>query len=173
VYSEFDPKTKGDIWLLPMDGSVAGKPLPFLRSKFNEIFGQLSPDSHWMAYTSDESGQREVYVRTFPAGERQSRISIAGGAQPRWRGDGKELFFIAADGKLMAVTVKAVSGTKPSFEAGAPQPLFEALLAHAPGDNLFQYDVTTDGKRFLLSTIAGASAPQLNVVVNWEAGLKK
>jgi hypothetical protein len=73
----------------------------------------------------------------------------------------------------MAVTVKAVSGTKPSFEAGAPQPLFEALLAHAPGDNLFQYDVTTDGKRFLLSTIAGASAPQLNVVVNWEAGLKK
>jgi hypothetical protein len=71
----------------------------------------------------------------------------------------------------MAVTVKAVSGTKPSIEA--PQPLFEALLAQAPGDSLFQYDVTTDGKRFLLSTIAGASAPQLNVVVNWEAELKK
>jgi hypothetical protein len=73
----------------------------------------------------------------------------------------------------MAVTVKAVSGTKPSFEAGAPQPLFEAVLAQAPGDTMFQYDATADGRRFLLSTIAGASATQLNVVVNWEAGLKK
>jgi dipeptidyl aminopeptidase/acylaminoacyl peptidase len=92
VYSEFDPKTKGDIWLLPMDGSVAGKPLPFLRSEFNEIFGQLSPDSHWMAYTSDESLRREVYVRPFPAGEGQSRTLIAAGEQPRWRGDARNYF---------------------------------------------------------------------------------
>ena len=71
------------------------------------MFGQLSPDSHWMAFTSDRSGRREVYVRPFPAGEGEWTISIAGGEQPRWRADGKELFFEAADGKMMAVPVKA------------------------------------------------------------------
>jgi len=94
VYSEDDPKTKDDIWLLPMDGGADRKPAPFLHSEFNELHGQLSPDSHWMAYTSDKTGQREVYVTPFPTGEGETRISIAGGEQPRWRGDGKELFFV-------------------------------------------------------------------------------
>jgi hypothetical protein len=135
----------------------------------------LSRDSHWIAYTSDESGRREVYVRPFPAGEGQWPISIAGGEQPRWRGDGKELFFVGADGKMMAVLVKAVAGTKPSFEVGSPQPLFDAYLAQVPNNQLFEYDVTADGKRFLLNTtgIGSASAPPLTVVVNWDAGLKK
>ena len=105
IYHEFDPQTKRNIWVLPMEAGVAGKPILFLGTAFDELFGQLSPDGHWMAYTSDESGQREVYVRPFPAAEGQrpalpSRISIAGGEQPRWRGDGKELFFEAADGKM-------------------------------------------------------------------------
>src|SRR5215467_6361045 len=77
VYSEVDPKTKRDIWVLPMEGGTERKPIPFLHSEYNEIFGQLSPDSHWMAYTSDESGQRQVYVRNFPAGDHQWTISIA------------------------------------------------------------------------------------------------
>ena len=93
VYSETDPKTKQDIWVLPMEGGGDRKPVAFLHSEFSETFGQLSPDSHWMAYTSDESGQREVYVRPFPAGDGQSKISIAGGEQPRWCCDGKELLF--------------------------------------------------------------------------------
>jgi serine/threonine protein kinase len=92
VYQEADPKTRLDIWVLPMDGVTYRKPVPFLRSKFNEFSGQLSPDSHWMAYASDESGQREVYVQSFPEGEGRTKISTAGGEQPRWRGDGKELF---------------------------------------------------------------------------------
>jgi serine/threonine protein kinase len=174
VYQELYPRTDRDILVLPMEGRKERRPVAFLHSEFNELFGQLSPDSHWMAYTSDESGQREVYVRPFPGGEFQRPISIAGGEQPRWRGDGKELFFEGADGKMMAVAVKATVGIKPLFEPGAPQPLFEVHLAQDPTDVIFQYDVTTDGKRFLLNTVVGPlSAPVINVVVNWDAGLKK
>jgi serine/threonine protein kinase len=176
VYSEIDPKTKRDIWVLPMQGGAERKPLAFLHSEFNEIFGQLSPDSHWMAYTSDESGgQREVYVRSFPAGDYQKRISIAGGEQPRWRGDGKELFFVGADGKMMAVPIiKAMAGPKPTFETAAPETLFDAHML-ATTTPQFEYDVTADGKRFLINSISGssASAPYLNVVVNWDGDLKK
>jgi hypothetical protein len=175
VYSELDLKTKRDIWVLPMDRGPEYKPIRFLRSEFDENFGQLSPDSHWMAYTSDESGRREVYVRPFPGGEFQRPISLAGGEQPRWRGDGKELFFMGGDGKMMAVMVKAVAGSKPSFEPEAPRALFGAHLAQFATIPLFEYDVTSDGKRFLLNTIASGptSATLLNVVVNWDAGLKK
>jgi Tol biopolymer transport system component/predicted Ser/Thr protein kinase len=179
VYTEADPKTKLDVWVLHMGAGAERKPAPFLRSEFNERLGQLSPDSHWMAYTSDESGRREVYVRPFPAAEGQWKISLAGGDQPRWRGDGKELFFVGADRMMMAVAVRGGSppgpGTKPSFEAGAPQPLFEANLAQSPANNVLEYDVTADGKRFLLATVvAGAtSEPPLTVVSNWTAGLKK
>ena len=146
-----------------------------MRSEFNEINGQLSPDSHWMAYTSDETGQREVYVRPFPAGEGRQKISIQGGEQPRWRGDGKELFFLGADGNMMAVAVKSAPGAKPSFDAGTPRPLFEAHLAQVFNDTLFEYDVTADGERFLLDVAGGSSlsAPQLDIVVNWNSAPKK
>jgi hypothetical protein len=154
VYREDDPKTRRDICVLAMDGVTKGKPVPFLRSEFNEYEGQLSPDSHWMAYTSDASGQPEVYVRPFPDGEGPMKISIAGGEQPRWRGDGKELFFVGADGKMMAVAVKSTAGPRPSFEPGVPEVLFQAKLARAPTNPLFEYDVTTDGKRFLLDNVA-------------------
>jgi len=176
VYGEIDPKTKQDLWVLPTDGAATDrKPIPFLRTEFNELFGQLSPDSHWMAFTSDRSGRREVYVRPFPPGEGEWTISIAGGEQPRWRGDGIELFFEAADGKMMAVPVKAVGEAKPSFEAGTPVALFDAHMQHAPANGLFEYDVTADGKRFLIDTTSGSGAalPPLTVVTNWTAGLKK
>jgi Tol biopolymer transport system component len=177
VYYEFDPKTKRDLWVLPTEGSAADrKPIPFLRTEANEIFGQLSPDSHWMAFTSDRSGKREVYVRPFPPGDGEWTISLAGGEMPRWSGDGKELFFVAADGKMMAVAVKAVAGPKPSFEAGTPVSLFDAHMVHQGSDVNFEYDVTADGKRFLINVenaSGAASAPTLTVVTNWAAGLKK
>jgi hypothetical protein len=177
VYSEHEQKTKikWHIWALPMQAGAERKPVPILRSEFNEYEGQLSPDSHWMAYTSDASGQPEVYVQPFPDGERQTKISIAGGEQPRWSGDGKELFFVGADGKMMAVAVKAIAGPRPSLAAGVPEVLFEVKLARAPYNPLFEYDVTADGKRFLLDTVASGfmSAPPLTVEVNWDAGLKK
>jgi eukaryotic-like serine/threonine-protein kinase len=176
VYTEVDPKNKYDLWVLPTGVAAADrKPFPFLRTEFNELQGQLSPDSRWMAFTSDRSGQREVYVRPFPSGEGEWTISIAGGEQPRWRADGKELFFQAADGKMMAVPIKAVSAVKPSFEAGTPVALFDAHLAPSPYNNLFEYDVTLDGKRFLINTTGNSVAvsPPLTVVTNWNAGLKK
>ncbi len=178
VYFENDPKNKYDLWVLPTSGGTADrKPIPFLRTEFNELFGQLSPDSHWMAFTSDRSGRREVYVRPFPPGEGEWTISIAGGQQPRWRGDGKELFFEAADGKMMAVPVKAAVGARPFFEADAPVPLFDAHIVSFQNDTQFQYDVTSDGKRFLIDTTSGgagaAAAPLLTVMVNWNAELKK
>jgi Tol biopolymer transport system component len=176
VYCELDPKTKYDLWVLPTEGAAADrKPIPFLRTEFNELFGQLSPDSHLMAFTSDRSGRREVYVRPFPPSEGESTISIAGGEQPRWRGDGKELFFVAADGKMMAVPVKAVAGAKPSLEAGTPVALFDAHLAISSSMSLIGYDVTADGNRFLINTTGGsvAASPPLTVVTNWTAGLKK
>jgi serine/threonine protein kinase len=173
IYAELDPKTKRDIWVLPMKNGLPLKPIPFLHSEFDETFGQLSPDSHWMAYTSDETGQREVYVRPFPTGEGETRISIAGGEQPRWSGDGKEMFFVGEDGRMMAVVVKVTPGPKPSFEPEAPQPLFEVHLAQFAAVPLFEYDVTSDGKRFLLATTLAGSAPTLTAVVNWDAGLKK
>ncbi len=176
TYIAIDPKTKDDLWVLPVEGVAADrKPIPFLTTEFSELFGQLSPDSHWMAFTSDRSGRREVYVRPFPPSEGEWTISIAGGEQPRWRGDGKELFFEAADGKMMAVPVKAVAGTKASLDVGTPTALFDAHLSPSPANNAFEYDVTADGRRFLINAVggSGAASPPLTVVTNWAAGLKK
>ena len=180
VYAEQDPKTKFDIWYLPMgeDGKPSGKQMPFVHSEFNEIAGQLSPDSHWMAYTSDVSGQREVYVQPFPSADNELRISTAGGEQPRWGRDGKELFYLAADGKMMSVPMTVSAGPKPSLKAGTPAALFDA---HIAGQNqvFFNYDVTADGKRFLVDALpaatssTGPSVPPLTVRVNWNAAPPK
>jgi eukaryotic-like serine/threonine-protein kinase len=141
----------------------------YLRHSTN--FGQLSPDSRWMAYTSDESGKREVYVRAFPGGEGKRKISTAGGGQPRWRADGREIFYVAGDGKMTAVSVKSVQGS--SFDPGLPEPLFDSHVG-SPSTELtyFQYDVTADGERFLVVTtgLVASSSPPLTVVVNWKAG---
>ena len=155
-----------------MEGAAADrKRMPFLQSEFNETTGQLSPDSHWMAFTSDRSRRREVYVRPFPSGEGETTISVAGGQQPRWRGDGKELFFVSADDKMMAVPVKTSVGATSSFEAGAPAALFEFHSYLVGTTSLFQYDVTADGKRFLIANTNTSTA--LTVVTNWQAGVKK
>jgi Tol biopolymer transport system component len=181
VYTEQDPKTREDLWVLPMDGDgkPSGKPMPFLHSEFRELDGQLSPDSRWIAYTSDVSGQREVYVQPFPSADNEVRILTAGGEQPRWSRDGKELFYLAADGKFTVVTVTVAAGPKPSLKAGAPVALFDAHLTTGNTNTYFNYDVTGDGKRFLVVTAAGAassgtpSTPPLTVRVNWNATSKK
>jgi hypothetical protein len=177
VYFEVDPKNKRDLWVLPVESASADrKPIPFLRTEFDELFGQLSPDSHWMAFTSDRSGRREVYVRPFPPSEGEWPISIAGGQAPRWRADGNELFFEAANGTMMAVPVKAAAGPPASFDAGAPVALFEAHMVHNGNDSQLQYDVTADGKRFLVNTAGSptATSPRpLSVVVNWSAAATK
>jgi Tol biopolymer transport system component len=177
VYYEVDPKTSRDIWILPVDESSAAarKPIQLVHTRFEETQGQLSPDSRWIAYTSDESGQREVYVRPFPSAEAVSKVSTAGGEQPRWRGDGQELFYVAADGKMNAVSVKASAGPTPTF--GTPVPLFDTHLTGLGTSLYFNYDVTADGKRFLINSNAGdpaaSAVPPLTVVINWNAGQTK
>ena len=161
--------TLSDLWVLPSDGR---KPSPFVQSRFTEQDGRFSPDGRWVAYTSDQSGAMEVYVRAFSpdfsggsAGTGGSvLVSRGGGAAPRWRGDGRELFYLAPDGKMMAVEVTA----GPEFRGGTPAPLFQTPSGTIVGD------VTADGKRFLLVTPVGPSAAApFTVVLNWTAGLKK
>jgi len=168
IYRQIHPTTKYDIWVLPVGPLAAGqKPFAFLESGANEAAAVLSHDGQWMAYSSDESGRYEVYVESFPEHGGKRQVSTGGGIGPLWRGDGKELFYHAPDGKLMAASVKAGA----SFEASVPVALFEFRA----GGNLITpyYAVSADGKRFLLSTIVetAAGAP-LTVVVNWTAGMK-
>jgi eukaryotic-like serine/threonine-protein kinase len=168
LISVVDPKTKEDLWVLPMQGEH--KPEPFLVTDYTETAGAFSPDGRFIAYVSDESGKFEVYVRSFPAASGGKwAISSGGGYQPRWRPDGKELFYFAAEGKLMSVDV--TPGT--AFKAGAPKFLFQAPIfgGGASTENRY-WDVNPDGKRFLINVAGGGSAP-VTVVLNWQAGLKK
>jgi Tol biopolymer transport system component len=165
AYENQDPKTGSDLWLLPLFGNR--KPIPFLRTDFNEGQGQFSPDGRWMAYSSDESGRREVYVRAFPASGGKWQISTAGGSFPRWRRDGKELFYLAADRKLMAVPVNADS----AIETGQAQALFEPRILGIP---IVPYSVSGDGQRFLVTIPAEeASSSPITVVLNWTAAFEK
>jgi DNA-binding winged helix-turn-helix (wHTH) protein/Tol biopolymer transport system component len=170
LYTAINPKTKSDLWVLPSNGDH--KPIPFLRTDFNERSGQFSPDGHWIAYISDESGGNEIYVRKFSSSSAQGSwdsdgkwlISKGGGTGPRWRGDGKELFYVASDGKLMSVDIRA----KPVFEAGAPRPLFQLPPGFLGGD------VTADGRHFLIGVpVAQSASVPFTVVLNWQTILKK
>jgi Tol biopolymer transport system component len=177
VFSNQDPKTQSDLWALPMLPGLAGDrvPSPLLTGEFNEGRGRVSPDSRWLAYVTDESGQDEVYVQTFspghPAKAGKLQISTAGGSQPRWRGDGKELFYVAPDRKMMATDVKV---TGDLFDRGAPRVLFEMLFIPADLSG-FSYAPSPDGRKFLMTAdpAGNAEAPSLTVAVNWQAASKK
>jgi eukaryotic-like serine/threonine-protein kinase len=173
VYDAWDskPDSKPAIWVLPLGGDR--KPFPFEQTEYFAWQATFSPDGRWLAYASDESGKgkNEVYVRTFTgkpgaaASGGKWLISTSGGTTPRWRRDGKELFYLADDEKLMAVEIK--SGA--NFEAGAPKLLFDT---HAQN---VDYDVTADGQRFIVIMPveqAQVRSP-ITVVLNWQAGLKK
>ncbi len=166
LFSMSDQQTKLDLWILPLSER---KPFAFLRSPSNERGGAFSPDSRWVAYVSDETGTDQVYVQSLPPSGGQWQISTSGGAVPRWRRAGREVFFQSPDNKLMAVEVKASAA---SFEAGAPKALFEMPPLFV--NTTYRYDVSADGQRFLILTSVEESAQTpLTVVTNWTAGLKK
>jgi len=168
VFHTPGPKTGWDVWVLPMTGDR--KPMAFAQTEFSEVQGQLSPDGRWMAYASDESGRMEVYVQPFPASGGKWQISTGGGSQPRWRRDGKELFYVSADKRLMAVEVKADA----TFEAGVPKGLFGTRFLPAAASHLLSYAVAGDGQRFLVTRLVEEEpAIPITVVMNWTAGLKK
>jgi len=179
VFFERNAKTNEDLWALPVaGGNAAGKPgdrkpIPLLRTNYRENQGQVSPDSRWLAYTSNESGQYQVYVQPFAPGWDKPmtgkwQISTTGGLQPRWRGDGKELFYVAPDGKLTAVDVKATAQT---FDRGTPQPLFDSRAVLLQSSVVTSYSPSADGMRFLMLVPQGAlgETPPLTVVANWLA----
>ncbi len=150
-----------DLVLVPASG---GKISLFLATKANETNGQISPDGKWVAYASNESGDWEIYVTTFPNAAGKWQVSRGGGTEPRWRGDGNEIFYVGAKGMLTAVPVNS-EGT---FSTGTPTPLFR-IHGRAPisSTDLFTYDVAKDGKRFLVNRYAKPEqvAP-LNIVLN-------
>jgi serine/threonine protein kinase/Tol biopolymer transport system component len=170
LYTQLDPKTGADLWVLPLFGER--KPFPYGHTGFVESWGQFSPDGRWVAYQSDESGRNEIYVQPFPGPGGQWQISTGGGIEPRWRGDGKELFYIAPDSNLMAVPIQSAGQT---LEAGTAVALFRARIV---GGGLHvgkqQYAVAPDG-RFLINVIADdeATASPIVIVTNWAHGLKK
>jgi Tol biopolymer transport system component/aminoglycoside phosphotransferase (APT) family kinase protein len=179
------PPRAGELWVLPLFGDR--KPYPFLQTKLGEAPGRFSPDGRWIAYASNESGRNEVYVAPFPGrseapsaaargglGTRDGKwqISIAGGNWPRWRRDGREIFYLAPDNKLMAVVV---NGQGSAFEVGAVRALFDTRALPNPILNQrFMYDASPDGQRFLVNTLAEeARSAHITPVVNWPALLKK
>lgn len=156
--------TGWDIWFWSAE---SGKAAPFLATAFNERDGRISPDGRWLAYSSDESGTFEVYVRSFPRPGFKRQLSGEGGSQPLWRRDGKELFYLAADGRLMAIATRL----GPSFAADAPKALFDSRLAASSSDAPL-YDATPDGRRFLLSLRQDPRvSPAMSVVLNWTSDL--
>jgi len=175
LYSTQDAKTGSDLWVLPLTGER--KPFALVQTSFEEIEGQFSPDGRWLAYASNESGRYEIYIRTFPEAGGKWQVSVTGGLQPRWRGDGRELFYVAPDARLMAVPVRLAPATH-VLEAGAPVALFPARLA--TGANIApagfqaraQYAVAPDG-RFLMTVAADDEvASPITVVHDWDAALK-
>jgi Tol biopolymer transport system component/predicted Ser/Thr protein kinase len=173
--------TLQDLWALPLMGDR--KPLAVVQTPFVETTGRISPDGRWVAYQSNESGGRtEVFVVPFstngqtstpaPSGSKW-QVSTTGGSTPRWRRDGKEIFFLSADNRLMAA---AVNGEGSAFEVGAVRPLFEIhhRLVGYGGFFGYTYDVSADGQRFLVNTVTDRPAPvPMTVVTNWIATIRK
>jgi Tol biopolymer transport system component len=155
-----------DLWLQPLGGER--KPKPWLATPYNESHGQFSPDGKWVAFTTDDSGQQEIFVSAFE-GKFRRRVSTSGGSFSRWRADGKELFYRALDGRLIAVPVSFSAG-QPEF--GTPVALIDVV---APlGTFAYPYDLSRDGQKILtFRPVGGARIAPMTVLINWGAGLAK
>ena len=166
-------KTRMDLWALPMFGDK--KEFLLSSSPFDEQNPQLSPNGRWLAYTSDENGNYQIYVQSFSPegklGADKKIVSTTGGTSPVWRRDGNELFFLAPDGQMMAAPVKTGGA---EFEFDAPKALFKTRTMSLEGGIYHEFDVSPDGQRFLIGTLVGDSkAAPPTVIMNWTALLKK
>jgi Tol biopolymer transport system component len=174
IYQETAPDTGADLWTLAVtpEGRLApgGSPQPYIRAPFDQTLARFSPDDRWVAYQSDESGQVEIYVQSFPQPREKFHISTGGGTFPQWGPGGRELYFISKDGKLMSVKLKIAANT---LEAYAPTELFPMPSGFA---GISPYEAARDGQRFLVGVNENASengSEPLNVIVNWPSLLKK
>lgn len=157
VFSRFGPETKGDVWTLE---AGAAEPRPVINTTFDEMMPALSPDGQYIAYSSDETGRLEVFVRAFPSGSGKRQVSFAGGVWPKWNPKGGEIFFNQG-ATLMVSAVR----TRPSFTPDAPRPLF-ALEHRALAFPLFD---TADGQRFVVVRTLRPPRNGVAVVQNWAA----
>ena len=168
LFRSVDPRTGDDLWVLPFFGDK--KQFPFLKTPFEERNGQFSPDGKWIAYQSNESGRFEIYIQPFPGPGGKFQISTDGGAQPRWNKNGKEIFYVSLDSKMMVAPVK-LSQDGQSLETSAPVTLFPVRIAEGtlPGVARQQYAVSSDGQRFLVNLAAdeGAASP-ITLIYNWK-----
>jgi len=167
MFTELNSRGTRDLWVLPMTGEGERKSLPFLRTDFDQREGRFSPDGRWVAYRSVESGRAEIYVRPFPpppGGGGKWMVSQGGANEPRWRRDGRELFYVTTDGQLM---VSEVNGAGAAFQSSPPKLLFRAVRATP-------FEVNADGTRFLFPIIGGDTTQYpFTVVLNWMGPLKR
>jgi Tol biopolymer transport system component len=155
-----------DLWLLPLVGDK--RPVSLVSSQGDQIHGSFSPDGRLVAYSSNESGQFEVIVQNFPGLENKIQVSTNGGYEPRWKADGRELYYLSNDRKLMAVSVRP----GPSFDAA--KLLFQTRVPVLVSSFRTHYDASSDGSRFLVNTQSEDPLPvPITIVLNWTAGLKK
>jgi len=152
-----------DLWVVSLQGEP--KPTPFMETPFNEFQAQISPDGKWIAYASDESGIWEAYVQSFPVTGAKRAISVGGGSEPQWRADGRELFYLGADGKLMSVDVQTVGG---ELQASRRRALFQTPIPIS-GEMYSRrnhYVVSSDGQRFLMNAPMNPQG-SITMLVNW------
>jgi hypothetical protein len=170
IYQEAAADTGYDLWVLevtPEGRPAAGaKPRPYIRARFDQTLARFSPDDRWVVYQSDESGRFEVYVQAFPEPREKFPISNGGGMFPQRKSDGRELFYLSTDGKLMSVRLNLGAD---SLEASVPHALFPLPPDFA---GITPYAVAPDGQRFLTTVTEDRPEP-LNVIVNWPSLLKK
>jgi len=159
-------QTSNDLWVLPLFGD--GKPFPIVQTSFDDINAAVAPNGKWMAYQNDESGRTEIYITAFPGGGAKWQVSTTGGISAHWRRDGKELFFLDAANNVMAVDIDTLGST---IRLGSPHALFSAVGARRGSG---PFDVTADGKRFLINSgDVKESGEPMTLVVNWTSELKK
>jgi dipeptidyl aminopeptidase/acylaminoacyl peptidase len=161
LYLTVNENTGADLMAIPV--KAEGEPVPFANTKFGEDNARISPDGRWVVYNSDESGKNEIYARPFPSGGGKWQVSSSGGSIPMWGPDGQEIFYNQTAGVLMAVPVKAAGSV---FTVGTPRKLFEI-------PRCIIFDVSKDGKQFLIAAITGLEANQpITLVTNWDKELK-
>jgi dipeptidyl aminopeptidase/acylaminoacyl peptidase len=176
LFRELQTGGLANMWILPMSGDR--KASAFFPTPFGQAAGRISPDGRWVAYDSNESGSYQPVVQSFPsAGGGKWQVTSSGGSYLRWRRDGKELYYVAPDGSLMAVPVGVTgSGADVAVELGTPEPLFNVPIVGGMSRSVGfrqQYDVSSDGQRFLVNLETASSDSPITVVVHWPSLLKQ
>jgi Tol biopolymer transport system component/tRNA A-37 threonylcarbamoyl transferase component Bud32 len=166
-YTELDPKQKagGSLWVLPMEGER--KPIPLIQSASDDAYSRFSPNGRWVAYRSNESGRNEIYVIPFPVAGGKWQVSVGGGDWPCWSADGKELYYLSPDQRMMSISIREKGST---LEYDAPRPLFPVRVLGGLGG---RFDPTKDGRRFLVLVQKEENPSPVTLVLNWSASLKR